>query len=687
MFFWSTEPLVIRASRLQPLSTCQLASMPPRGFAALTFAQEHRSDLHVCTYQSGPIPRPMPSPVLSKSLFKLGLTCPIKLKHALARPALPRQADGNEYMQQLALGGYMFEKLVKVYYPGEDMFVPKEIHTEASARTLAKIKAGDCTLHEATFASGSLMARSDIVRVTGDTLNLIEIKSASAEAESKLQADPKELLKKSWEPYVVDLAYQVHVARQALQAAGMKKTIRAWFYLPNKLGTASPEEVRGLFTLTENGPGGRPTVEYRGAAKPGDETSLIAILEATEAVAQAYPSEESIGEATARLSGYVASGNWPAVEVGMKCKACEFNVPGQTSGYDLCWGTQARVEHHLFTLGYLGSMEYRQPGTVRRIVEQTAPRAPRITDLQDEDVAGDTSLQRGWKRQIMAVRTGRPFISPEIVRDAATLMRCKPENYPLFFLDYEGTRCALPSAAGCRPYGQVAFQWSCHVIDNPGASPRHVEWLDTENDNPNLGFLESLRKLLGEQGTIYHWADYEVVVTQELADEIRGDASKADLVSWVDRNWGTNAKAKKIAVKSERCLDLLEISRGHFYDPAMMGSHSIKKVLPVVWKNPAIQKLFPKYGQDQHGQPVKNPYDALPALTLQDSKDHALDLSKLDELDVVKNGPGAMRAYEHIRYGLAASDQAARKSMRRQLMRYCELDTAAMVMIWKHWLG
>jgi hypothetical protein len=25
--------------------------------------------------------------------------------------------------------------------------------------------------------------------------------------------------------------------------------------------------------------------------------------------------------------------------------------------------------------------------------------------------------------------------------------------------------------------------------------------------------------------------------------------------------------------------------------------------------------------------------------------------------------------------------------MRRQLMRYCELDTAAMVMIWKHWLG
>ncbi|MGI9110372.1 MAG: DUF2779 domain-containing protein [Opitutales bacterium] len=628
----------------------------------------------------------MTAPALSKSLFKLGLTCPLKLKHALAKPALPRKSDEDDYLRQLALGGYMFEKLVKVYYPGQDLFVPQQSHAEASARTLALIKAGDCTLHEATFAAGGLMARTDMVRVSGDTLDLIEIKSASAEAEAKLPADPQELLKKQWAPYVVDLAYQVHVARLALEAAGLRKTIRAWFYLPNKQGVASPEEVRGLFTLTEHGPGGRPTVEYKGKAKPGDSTSLIAILEATAAVAQAYPGEEAIADAAERLSGYVATGHWPAVELGMKCKACEFNVPGQTSGYDLCWGTQARAEHHLFTLGYLGSMEYRNPGTVRRIAAQAAPRAPQITDLQDEDVAGDAPLQRGWKRQIMAVRTGRPFISPELVRNAAALLRCQPEQYPLFFLDYEGTRCALPSAAGCRPYGQVAFQWSCHVIDNPGASPRHVEWLDTEHENPNLGFLESLRKLLGEQGTIYHWADYEVTITQELAQELRGDEAQAELVSWVDRNWGKPGN-KHTAVKSERCLDLLEISRGHFYDPAMKGSHSIKKVLPVVWKNPAIQKLFPKYAVDQHGQPVKSPYDALPALTLQDAKDGAADLSRLDDLDVVKNGTGAMRAYEHVRYGLAAADQAARRSIRRQLMRYCELDTAAIVMIWKHWLG
>ena len=154
--------------------------------------------------------------------------------------------------------------------------------------------------------------------------------------------------------------------------------------------------------------------------------------------------------------------------------------------------------------------------------------------------------------------------------------------------------------------------------------------------------------------------------------------------TWVDRNWGTPG-TKKTKVKSERTVDLVKISREHFYDPAMKGGHSIKVVLPVVWKNPAIQKLFPKYALDQHGQPVRNPYDSLPALTLQDSANGSpIDLSKLEDLDVVKNGTGAMRAYEHLRYGLAAGDQAERRSVRRQLMRYCELDTAAMVMVWRH---
>ena len=621
----------------------------------------------------------MSSSVLSKSLFKLGLECPVRLQHALTKPPLPRRSHDDEYMRLLAEGGYMFEKLVRVYHPGEDLYVPGEGPTEASARTLARIRAGDGMLHEATFAHGNLMARSDMVRVSGSTLELIEIKSASTETKSDGTTDASILLKADWEPYVVDLAFQVHVASLALRAAGIEKTIRAWFYVPNIAGTAGSEEVRGLFSITQTGPGKRPEVTYRGKAKPGDATTLIAMLDASEAVARCYPQEEAIAEAAERLSGHIKASQWPKPVLGLKCKDCEFNVPGQTSGYDACWGTQARAEHHLFTLSRLGNLERSKPGLVERYIATSAPRAPRVTDLEDEDVVGKGTMAATWKRQILAVRTGQPFRSEELTYSPGGLMHCLPENYPLFFLDFEGTRCALPSAPGARPYGQVAFQWSCHVIDRPGAALRHVEWLDTDSDNPTVGFLTSMRKALGDQGTIYHWAPYEVSVSQELADELRGNPAHADLVAWTDLTWGSKATGK-----AARPLDLLAISREHFYDPCMKGSHSIKNVLPAAWKSPDIRFLFPQYTKDRNGQPTSSPYDALSALTLQD---RTMPSPEAEALDIVKNGTGAMRAYEHLRYGLGAGDPALRADLRGQLLRYCQLDTAAMFMIWRFWLA
>jgi hypothetical protein len=54
-------------------------------------------------------------------------------------------------------------------------------------------------------------------------------------------------------------------------------------------------------------------------------------------------------------------------------------------------------------------------------------------------------------------------------------------------------------------------------------------------------------------------------------------------------------------------------------------------------------------------------------------------------VDGVTDGVGAMRAYQDMLYGLNRDNLELRNSMKDALLRYCELDTAAMVMIWKHW--
>jgi len=46
---------------------------------------------------------------------------------------------------------------------------------------------------------------------------------------------------------------------------------------------------------------------------------------------------------------------------------------------------------------------------------------------------------------------------------------------------------------------------------------------------------------------------------------------------------------------------------------------------------------------------------------------------------------GAMRAYQDMLFGMHKNDPVIRDRMRDSLLRYCGLDTTAMVIIWKHW--
>ena len=59
----------------------------------------------------------------------------------------------------------------------------------------------------------------------------------------------------------------------------------------------------------------------------------------------------------------------------------------------------------------------------------------------------------------------------------------------------------------------------------------------------------------------------------------------------------------------------------------------------------------------------------------------------MEELKIAKGGNGAIRAYEHVRYVASSRLPALIEDVRRQFLSYCQLDTAAMVMVWRYWLG
>ena len=55
-----------------------------------------------------------------------------------------------------------------------------------------------------------------------------------------------------------------------------------------------------------------------------------------------------------------------------------------------------------------------------------------------------------------------------------------------------------------------------------------------------------------------------------------------------------------------------------------------------------------------------------------------------ERAETIKDGTGAMRAYEDLMFGLRKGNHRIRPH-RKALLRYCKLDTLSMVIIWEYW--
>ena len=199
-------------------------------------------------------------------------------------------------------------------------------------------------------------------------------------------------------------------------------------------------------------------------------------------------------------------------------------------------------------------------------------------------------------------------------------------TYPLYFLDYETYPPAIPLFKGFKPYQQIPFQFSLHVLQSPDAELEHFEYLHTENSDPSESVIAKLKEFIGSQGSVIVWSKrFEKGINAQLAERHPEDA-----VFLGDIN--------------DRIYDLMDIFQKQLYvHPGFKGRTSIKKVLPVL----------------------------APTLSYQDLE--------------IKEGGAAMEAWYEMVFGNKSTDE--RKEVAQNLLTYCNLDTYAMYMIWKELVG
>ena len=390
----------------------------------------------------------------------------------------------------------------------------------------------------------------------------------------------------------------------------------------------------------------------------------------------------------------------PTVHAG--CAKCEFRESAghdKKSGFHECWREVTNKSDAEINEGtVLDIWNYRGKD---KLLSQSKYLFNQLDNFDipiKQDQVGLSNSQRQW----MQIR-GIPaeFKTDGFYFDREIFSRISDHwHYPLHFIDFETSTSALPFYKGMRPFETVAFQFSHHVMESDGTVRHASEFLCAEPGKfPNFDFVRALKNALeNDNGTIFRWAEHENTVLNHIAAQLSETKNPP-----VDRDKLLTFIANITKGGERAMVDLEDLARLAYFHPDTKGRTSIKKVLPSVLKCSIFLKdtySLPIYGasissknftptvwwEEQNGE-VVDPYKRLKTMTVPIYGLGNSDDDAEDELGVnISEGSAAASAYARVQF--AEIPDIERTLITDGLLRYCELDTLAMVMIlqaWKAW--
>jgi len=396
------------------------------------------------------------------------------------------------------------------------------------------------------------------------------------------------------------------------------------------------------------------------------------------------------------------------------CANCQFKAtslpqPGEPkSGFHECWTQAFRWTPEDFEKGsvldiwaFTGKANLMAQGVVK------------LSQVTSEDLGfdGEAPGLEGMSRRHRQWYVCRPewpgggdyFFDKEAFSHAAAGWK-----FPLHFIDFETSAVAIPFVGGRRPYETTAFQFSHHVMAADGTVVHKTDWLKAQPGvDPNFDFVRELKAALSQDdGTIFRWATHENSVLNRIRLQLQEAAQppkdRDDLVAFIESITERKGAGKEKVVGPRAMVDLCAKAERFFFHPSTKGSSSLKRVLPALMRTSAFLRetySVPFYGgagvsrnfkdgvawwQERGGQ-VLDPYQLLPPVfdDVPLNEVEALEEGLSEEL---REGGAAMAAYARLQF--EEMPDAQRRAIEAALLRYCELDTLAMVMAvqaWRAW--
>jgi Domain of unknown function(DUF2779) len=654
-----------------------------------------------------------PTRYLTKSRFKLAAECPRKLYYTGKPEYLDRSIE-DSFLAALAEGGYQVGELACLLYP-DGIRVDTLEHQQALEQTAELLKRDQVTIFEAALAFGTLFIRVDILQRKGSDIELIEVKAKSYSTDKDGDfRGAKGKIKSGFLKYLQDVAYQRHVAASALPAL----KVHASLMLVDKDKVSTVDRLNQRFKIRRID--GRLRVEVAKDLTPAalgqsllakvavdgqiDELQAGSLVigpgkeapfgQAVDLFAKAYSIDKALPPIPSAACGncQFKSANWPS--------AAE-----SKSGFHECWAQAFGWKKEDFAGGTVLDLWYFNKKS--ELIDRKVLKPSQVTkedidfDGKPPGLTGMTRKHRQW----YVCRPDWPGGGGYYFNKEAFLASSAKWVLPLHFIDFETSAVAIPFLKGRHPYAMAAFQFSHHTVSASGQVKHQSQWIcTTPGKDPNVAFVRALRDALtADNGTIFRWAQHENTVLNQLRTQMLEspdpEADQDDLVSFIEQITTRSGSGKEKVTGPRNMVDLCDMAEKFYFHPSTNGSNSLKKVLPALMRSStALRELYekPTYGGEGVSWNFKHPMAwwqlrdgdvADPYLLLPPVFDDvpAEEIQAVEEglSEDLREGGAAMAAYARLQF--EDLSEARRQAIVSALLRYCELDTLAMVMAVQAW--
>ena len=660
--------------------------------------------------------------VLSKSRFKLGLECPNKLFFT-SNKEYANQKSENPFMRALASGGFQVEELARLHYP-EGVLIkdPKEHdkydYVDLSHQTKELLKQENVVIFEAAFFVDNLFVRTDILVKKGNHIKLVEVKAKAIDSrDTNIFLNKSGKIESDWKPYLFDVAFQKYVIEKSFP----EFKVTPYLMLADKSKSTSIDGLNQLFRVVKKADDRTGIFKKLQKLDNIETDSVLTEIKVTHEISLIEDNKErllkeySFYESISELSkNYVNESYFNYPLPYNACKKCEFkkNIDkvedaNKKSGFEYCWSKQMNWTQkefdapNAFEIWNLHHTKYTTFQEQNKIL---------LKDISDEEFEpknknkkihiGMTPLERQLIQKEKSMSGNREIhcLNPELKEELASW------EFPLNFIDFETSMVALPYYKGQKPYEQVAFQFSHHIYHKDGTIEHANEFINlSPGVFPNFEFVFQLKSALEKNtGSIFMFSNHENTVLNQIYDQLSYSSyesekyNKAELIKFIEHITILRDKDKIIRKGDRVMIDMCQTIKDYYYNPFTKGSNSIKAVLPAIFNTSKF--IIDKYSKpiwelnitsrhfnkdkvwisfDKNNK-VIDPYKSLPKT----HADHDNSFELIGEIDEINNGGAALTAYGRTQY--TDMNEQERNEIKESLLKYCELDTLAMVMIYEH---